>query len=305
MTLAADPAVGGFSLDEANELAHAQVAHVAAENGIRVLSIKGLVADRYRLRVPRVAADADVWVDPARRDDLCELLALRGWHVRREREVPSLTGQHSVTLIRDDWPNDIDAHHRFPGFFATDASVFERLWQSREQMIIANTTVAVPSRGASAVIAALHAVRYSKSERHSLELRDVVERLRDDFSSQERTEFFDVARVGCAQWVLRDLYDQLGERWQTDADEHQRRVWQLNRETVEDGATVSWLDAVRSAPLARKPAVILRAAWISRADIPRNDPDRLPTRREAWQHRALRWRRGFAALLRYARVTLR
>ena len=290
-----------FSLDEANELAHALLAHVGRESGIRVLSIKGLVADRYGLRTPRVAADADVMVDPARFDDFCDLMDEHGWRRRVEREVPSLLGMHSVTLIRDNWPNDIDVHVRFPGFFAGDSVAFDRLWRTRGTMAAAHTEIDVPSRAGSAVIAALHAVRYSRSVRHTDEFARVTELLWSEFTEAEQAEFFDVTRVGKAQWVLRDLFEHRGVPYEIDADADQRRLWTMNRATIEDGAAVSWLVALRVAPLLRKPAVLLRALWISRADIPRNDPDRQPSAREAWAHRMLRWRRGASALVNYLR----
>ncbi|MFY9713468.1 MAG: hypothetical protein WAK00_08335 [Microbacterium sp.] len=288
-----------LSLNEANELAHALLAHIGQNAGIRVLSIKGLVADRYGLRPPRAAADADVMVDPARFDEYCALLATYGWHPRVEREVPSLLGTHSITLIRSDWPNDLDVHVRFPGFFAPDAVVFDRLWETRGEMQAAHVTIMVPSRAASAVIAGLHAVRYSRSVRHAGELELVGNLLRNRFDDTERGEFFDVARAGRAQWVLRELFAFGGVECEIDADARQRRLWELNRATVEDGAAVSWLAALAAAPWHRKPAVLVRALWISRAEIPRNDAARMPSTTEAWRHRLVRWRRGGIALLRY------
>lgn len=290
-----------FSQNEANEIAQALLAHTAREAGIRALAIKGLVADRYALRAPRIAADADVLVDPGRFSEFCALLTARGWHLRVEREVPSLLGAHSVTMIRDDWPNDLDVHMRFPGFFAEDATVFDRLWETRSTMEMAHISVPVPSRAASAVIAALHSVRYTKSVRHSGELERVADLLETDFTDVERAEFIDVARAGRAQWVLRELFERIGEPYKTDADARQRQLWNINRATIEDGAAVSWLSELREAALHRKPAVLVRALWISRADIPRNDPERMPTTLEAWSHRLFRWRRGGAALMRYAR----
>ncbi|MFD5213444.1 hypothetical protein [Microbacterium sp. NPDC058345] len=289
-----------FSLSEANELAHALLAQIGRDTGIRTLSIKGLVADRYRLRRPRVAADADVMVDPARFDEFCALLNERGWHLRVEREVPSLLGPHSVTFIRDDWPNDIDAHVRFPGFFADDQAVFDRLWRTRGEMEVAHVEVNVPSRGASAVIAALHAVRYSRSLRHAGEFEQVAHLLEHDFSAEDRDEFVDVARVGRAQWVLRELFERIGHPFEVDVDARRQRLWSTNRATVEDGAAVSWLNSLAAAPWHRKPAVLVRAVWISRAEIPRNDAERMPTVGEAWAHRMLRWRRGTVSLMQYA-----
>lgn len=294
-----DEPVATFPLNEANELAHALLGHVGTTAGIRVLSIKGLVADRYGLRSPRLAADADVMVDPARFDEFCTLLAAYGWHERVERDVPALLGKHSLTLIKPTWPNDLDVHVRFPGFFADDAVVFDRLWATRGSMEAAHLRIAVPSKGASAVIAALHAVRYSRSPRHAQELSRVSDLLWNEFDERDRTEFVDVACVGRAQWVLRDLFERGGIPYAIDADAEQRRLWATNRATVEDGAAVSWLAALHAAPWRGKPRVLARAIWISRAEIPRNDAERMPSRGEAWRHRVLRWRRGAVALGHY------
>lgn len=294
--------MASFSLNEANQLAHALLASIGREAGIRTLSIKGLISDRYVLRPPRVAADADVLIDPSRFDEFCRLLTEHRWHLRVEREVPSLLGPHSVTLIRDDWPSDIDVHVRFPGFFAEDQIVFERLWQTRSSMQIAHVEVAVPSRAACAVIAALHSVRYTKSVRHAGELERVVTLLREGFTEDERAEFIDVARVGRAQWVLRELFELIDHPYEIDAGARQQLLWNTNRATVEDGAAVSWLNSLKTAPLHRKPAVLLQALWISRSDIPRNNPETVPTVREAWAHRMLRWKRGGVALLHYVKL---
>lgn len=290
------PLVPNFSLAAANELAHAHIAHIARRNGIRVLSIKGPVADHYGLREPRVAADADVLVEPGRVDELCELLMGHGWHRRMERDVPTLLGHHSITLIRSNWPNDIDVHRFFPGFFGDRAEVFDALWNSHSVVRLAHTEVYIPSRAGAAVIAALHCVRYTRSERHAIELRLVIDAVNATFTEQDKAEFAEIAAVGHAQWVLAETLYEIGLPHTDDATAEEQRLWTRNRRTVEDGSAVSWLAAVRSAPLHRRPGVIFRAWWISRDDIPRNDPDVRPTLSEAWSHRVLRWRRGARAI---------
>lgn len=293
-----------FTLSAGNELAHALIAHLARESGIRVLSIKGFVSDRYGLREPRVAADADVIVDPDRFDEFCALLGEHGWRVRYERLVPSLMAPHSITYIHDDWPNDIDAHVYFPGFFGQRADAFEGLWSSRSTMTIAQTDVTVPSRSGAAVIVALHALRYTHSDRHVGELDRVKNLLVNDFSDDERAQFIEIARAGGALWVLQEVLSEIGVSAGADATPAQQLLWRKNRATIEDGAAVSWLAAVGAEPWHRKPITLFHALWISREDIPRNDPDRQPTRGEAWRHRATRWRRGAAALVHYFRLRL-
>ncbi|MDR6867264.1 hypothetical protein J2Y69_001865 [Microbacterium resistens] len=298
-----DTLASNFSLTEANELTHAYLAVVSQRSGIRALSIKGLVSDRYELREPRIAADADVLVDPRRFDEFCELLKAGGWRPRLERDVPSLMEQHSVTLIREGWPNDIDVHVYFPGFFADRAATFDRLWETRASMEVAHVDIAVPSRAGAAVIGALHSLRYTRSIRHSSELERIVDIVANDFDDADREDFLGIARAGAAQWVLGEVLERIGVPVVVDIDAHQQRLWATNRKTIEDGAAVSWLAAFRGAPLHRKPALLFRALWISRDDIPRNDPLHRPTVAEAWAHRRLRWRRGAIALWHYLRGT--
>ncbi|MFB7843167.1 nucleotidyltransferase family protein [Microbacterium sp. NPDC056052] len=293
-----------FALSAGNDLAHALMAHLAAGAGIRVLSIKGFVADRYGLREPRVAADADVLIEPSRFDDFCALLSARGWRLRHERQVPSLMAQHSATYIHDGWPNDIDAHIYFPGFFGRYEDAFDALWSSRSTMTIAQTEVNVPSRAGATVIAALHALRYTHSSRHVGELTQVKRVLADDFSDEEREQFVEVARAGGALWVLQEVLAGIGVSENPDATPAQQLLWNTNRATIEDGAAVSWLTALRGERWYRKPVVIFHALWISREEIPRNDPNTLPTALEAWRHRTMRWRRGAVALLHYVRLRL-
>lgn len=291
-----------FTLSAGNELAHALTALLASDAGIRALSIKGFVTDRYGLREARVAADADVLIEPARFDEFCELLAVRGWHPRHERPVPSLIGQHSVAYIHEDWPNDIDVHLFFPGFLGPRDAAFEALWSSRRTMSVAHRDAFVPSRAGAAVITALHALRYSHSDRHSAELATIKRVLLDDFDLDERAECVEIARRGGALWVMREVLTEMGAEPEIDATAAQQRTWELNRATVEDGSAVSWLAALRDAPCRTKPKILFQALWISRDDIPRNDAAQFPAVRDAWAHRRMRWRRGAAALAHYLRL---
>lgn len=294
-----------LGLREGGQLAHAMVAHVAERAGIRALAIKGPVSDHYELREPRVSADADVLVEPGRFKEFCQLLRESDWHPRHERSVPTLMDQHSVTLICDRWPNDIDVHEYFPGFFGDRATTFDRLWSTHQTLSLAHVEVPVPSRAGAAVIGALHSLRYTRSVRHDVELDRIMRIVRDEFDDAQREDFLQIIRIGGAQWVMRDVLAAIGVQAEADATLQQRQLWTLNRETVEDGAAVSWLVAVKRAPLREKPGIMFRAFWIARADIPRNDAGRLPTVREAWEHRVLRWKRGGRAMVHYVRGRLR
>lgn len=289
-----------FLTADATQLAHALAAMLAAESGARVLTIKGPASDLHRLREPRVAADADVLVDPVAFISFCTQLEARGWRTRYGRETPSVLPPHSQTYIHPHWPCDIDVHSSFPGFFGEPAAAFEALWATRVQIMIAHTPIFAPSRAGSAVIAALHAQRSSQSARHRAEGSQILSVVGTEFREDEKSEFYRIARAGGAVWVLRDLIGSLRlGAVVADARPAEQRLWELNRSYNEDGSAVGWLLHWKAAKWSQRFSILARAVWVPRADIPRNDASVLPTRAEARHYRRARWRRGVAALRRY------
>ncbi|MGX1693939.1 nucleotidyltransferase family protein [Microbacterium keratanolyticum] len=292
--------VARFDVAASTALAHARTAHLGRVNGIRVLSIKGPVADHYRLRPPRVASDADVWVEPERHREFCLLLEAEGWHQRALREEPSLIGLHSVTYIHDEWGCDIDVHHDFPGFFAEGGAAFERIWRDRRELAIAGTAVTAPSRAGASVITALHGLRNVNIDRHRQEYESVVKAL-SVASDEERAELYALACDGGATWVLRDLLERTGIGAVRDGEmtDDQRRRWELHRTLGSQGMGVTWWVHARSLPWHRRPAFVARAVWVRRVEIPRNDAAIIPTRAEAWRFQTARWARVVRALTRH------
>ncbi|MFE6735641.1 nucleotidyltransferase family protein [Microbacterium sp. NPDC057741] len=277
------------------------VATLASASGIRTLSIKGPVADHYRFRAPRIAADADILVEPRGFGLLCSLLEARGWHQRVGRATPSLLPQHSLTYVHAEWPCDLDLHCAFPGFFGRPDATFEALWSGRSTLSIGNRDVSVPSRTSAALIGVLHALRTAGSRRHETEMAAIAQIALTQFSDAERGELWRLAKAGGATWTAEDLLLQLGfSASASDATEHDKRMWTLHRTYIGDGSTVSWWEELRSAPWNVKPALLVRALWVPRADIPRNDPKRIPSRAEARSYRIRRWIRGGRAMMVYA-----
>ncbi|MFE6995713.1 nucleotidyltransferase family protein [Microbacterium sp. NPDC057659] len=291
-----------LELSAAAPLAHALAADIARRRGIRALSIKGPVAEHHGLRAPRMSADADVLVEPARFAEFCDDLAGLGWRTRVGRDTPSLLPQHSATYIHPDWPCDIDVHWMFPGFFADAEVVFEALWRSRSTLTIASTRVSAPSRPGTAVVMALHAVRDLRAERHRSERLLVLTALTDSFTENERDEFIGIVRVGGAGWALKDLLAQAGlPGVDDDGDEARRLGWDIFRSNVDDASSVAWWRQIGAARWWEKPAWLWRAVWVPRRDVPRNDVDSLPSHREAWEYRVRRWARGWRATMRHLR----
>lgn len=286
--------------NEAVLLSHALAGHIGRSHSVRVLSIKGPVADFYGLRDGHLAADADVLVEPSGFEHFCQALEARGWHRRVGRETPSLIAPHARTYIHDDWPCDFDVHRWYSGFFAEPDLVFNLLWRHKCTMQIANRDIEVPSRAGSAVIAALHSARHTRSPRHEREGVRIERLLAAGFGECERKEFIDLVVQGEAAAALGDLLERSHvEVIGADIDPDRARSWELNRRFAEDSSALGWLHAVRAAPVHRKPAVLLRAVWVPRVDIPRNSQLATPTHGEAWRYRAARFRRGLRSLMHY------
>lgn len=299
---AARASTSNFGLPHATTLAHALCASVGDRNGVRVLSIKGPYAERHGLRPARTAADADVLVEPVGFDRFCAALEGVGWKERVARETPTFIAVHSRTYIHDSWPCDIDVHRWFPGFFADPQIVFDELWEGRGASPIGEITVQFPSRAGTAAIAALHALRNMTIARHQQEWTWVRDALRDDFDDGERKEFVTLVTNGRAQWVLREQLRALTDVVvQDDLSDDERRAWQAHLDFAADGGAASWWMALKRQPLTGWPRFLFRAAWVPRAEIPRNDASTLPTRGQAWSYQVSRWGRGVSATLKYVR----
>ena len=295
-------ATSHLTLGQATEIAHALSASLGESLRARVLTIKGPAAQHHGLRPARIAADADILVEPARFDDLCVALESHGWRERVARETPALLDAHSRTYIHDAWSCDIDVHRWFPGFFGDPGTVFDELWRSRCAILIGSVPVMIPSRAATAVIAAMHALRNISVPRHAQEWEWVRTALREDFSEQERQEFIALTTIGRARWVLREqLRDITGLEPEDDLTTEQRRAWQAHIDFAADGGAAGWWIALRRKPLLARPMFLARAVWVPRAAIPRNDESVLPTHREAWAYQAARWGRGVSATVKYMR----
>lgn len=289
-----------LTLEDSARLAHALAGHLASSVGVRALAIKGPVSDHYRLRDPWVSADADILVEPSRFQAFCLQLEARGWRQRVARPTPSILESHSTTYIHPEWPCDIDVHKSFPGFFEDPAVVFDELWRTRETITVANVTITIPSRPASAAIGALHALRNLSVPRHQREFAYVSRVIVDEFTDRERSQFLELARLGRSVWVLRDIIELIAPG-DTDIDvtPEQMRVWAMNLKYGADGSAVGWLMAARVGSLRERVATLVTAMWVPRTQIPRNDPAVIPTHREAWAHQLMRWRRGARALAKY------
>lgn len=141
-----------------HELVYALVQRVAVSRGIPCVFVKGPVLHHQSLRDREHSADVDVWCDPARWDELVQALAPWGW-TREPDPWWGTSVHHTATMVPSTWGCEIDVHRRFPGLTLDDDEAFAAVSAVTEPRVFAGTTVAVPRRGAHAVLSALHLMR--------------------------------------------------------------------------------------------------------------------------------------------------
>jgi hypothetical protein len=292
--------VAPLHLTDATLLAHSLGSLVGQELSVRVLSIKGPAADHHALRPARISVDADLLVEPAQFRVFCAALEARGWHERVARSTPSILEPHSRTYIHPEWPCDIDVHERFPGFFASPGAVFDELWSRREALTIGNAVVAIPSLSASAVIGALHALRNMSDPRHSGEWRAVLDALNSRFSYNQRMDFLRLAEVGRARWVLRDAIAEMSVGpVENDLEPDEAEAWTSNLRFGSSGGAVGWIMALRQKTLAERALLLVRAVWVPKELVPRNEESARLSTTEVLRYQMVRWQRGVRATARY------
>ncbi|ODT43124.1 MAG: hypothetical protein BGO45_03720 [Microbacterium sp. 71-36] len=265
-----------FPLATSIELAHAWTSWLLEQEGIRALFIKGPGLAHHGLRQPRVSSDVDVLVAPAQADRFVEALRRNGWAERKERSERAIYVSHSVTLVHESWPCDIDVHHTFPGFLADPQETFDTLWARRVALPLARREVPVPDRLGSLLIASLHALRSRSTDpRHRRELDYLLTRV--SLSEQERLDLAALAiSTGCDR-TLRTVLTALDVPGPADpadsrGDAVALREWELR---VAAGASTGymWLTMLRRQHGLSALRTARSAIWPSRAELSRMRPD--------------------------------
>ena len=183
---------------------------VARSHGLRVLVIKGSSLNHHRLRERLFHADVDVLVDPDDVEPFLAGMAANGWRARMGKYNDYPVRNHSVTLIHDNWPADLDVHRVFPGFLRDASEVFDKLWSRREEMISANQPVEITDFASSVLVLALHSAR-SKAEnpRHAQELAHLV-KLAADWTEEQRADVAELARATGSSQALDEVLPLMG-----------------------------------------------------------------------------------------------
>jgi len=290
----------GLTLTEAVPLGYALVSRIAAQAGIRCLAIKGPVLEAQGLREGHTSIDVDVWVDPARRDDLVAALAAVGWKNRIPNTTAQIVPLHSETLAHPLWPAEIDVHDRFPGFLAEPQDVFEVLWERRTTAKLGEVPVAATDVLGSALVALLHVLR--DPARRAAEAQGLRERLFRLLAESQVDELCRLAlRTVCAETVLPALGRDhaVVEMIRNPAAE----AWAL-RTQASDMHSVGWVYELTRTPLRRWPGVLSRALLLTEPEIRLLYPAARPGRVGLWTGRLRRLgvgMRGLPAAVRLVR----
>nr|WP_281358883.1 PqqD family peptide modification chaperone [Flexivirga aerilata] len=184
---------------------------VADDLGVRVLFLKGPIASLQGLREKgRVSGDVDVLCRPRDQDAFVAALAARGWRARPLSTAAREFVTHSVTVLHDEWPCDIDVHVRFPGFFADPDTVFEALWRDRECHQVAAVDLDAPSRLAQWLVLLLHGLRSPDLPRNAAEVDAAHRSFRDELTDSERSTLLALVDETGATEVTADFFRGLG-----------------------------------------------------------------------------------------------
>jgi len=294
-----------FPLDQAAAVALGcgLVSYVAEEASVRSLLIKGHALAEQGLRDPRRYADVDVWIAPESVTPFVESLRARGWHERGPNWVLDRVGSHSITLVNDSWPCDIDVHLRFPGFLAPDEDVFDELWRRRTTIVVGGRTVTTTDRAGNAAVLALHSMRQERNDGRDDEFEHLVGLLSED--DELVSDMLDLAAVTGANETLAPLFARLGATTRPGYRPSARalREWAARRAHM--SRTGRWLSYFRSLSIRSWPREFIVAAWPS-ADLFLQDHPEVPhTKAALFRGRVRRLVNGGSGMIRIAFANVR
>ncbi len=253
---------GGLGLDEASELAHALVARVLADAGIRSLFLKGPVATRQGLRPPQTSTDVDVLCDPgriARAESAFDALGWERYH-GRDSDMRAVR-MHATTYCIPGWPCTVDVHNHFPGLLAPAQEAFEHLWADRVEVDLAHRPVPTPCPEDHFVVLGVHLLR-GLAEDGEASAVELVCTAWDGLGPTAQARVPDRARALGAVETLRPLIESLGadigpldERF-----EEALGYWRLHRARPGDPGVV-WAERWRRSTWRHRPELVARAFW--------------------------------------------
>lgn len=290
-----------LNLAESRALVAAMIARISRDLDIDATLIKGPTPTVHGLRAPRESADVDVLTSPEGHQPLLTELMTRGWHPYAGDTTAHLIPQHSITLVHERWPLELDLHYRFPGFLKDPQVVFDLLWERRQTFEQAHQPVWIPDRNSSILIAALHYER--APEIHEASLEDLKVRVDGLLNEEDLLDLANLAAQTGAADTLRDFLDGVGAPpvGVGTSDPADLAAWNLNRA----GGRITglaWLDEFRQASWFRRPAVLWRAVMFTEDELRFKFPEAPAGPRGVWLARYWRLRQAIKALPQALRV---
>lgn len=260
-----------LELAEATQLVAALTAWVAEQRGVRALLVKGLSLERHGLRQGHASADVDLLVEPDKFEDLIRAFLERGWSRRPDTLMSGRMTTHSVALIKDGWPNDIDLHREYPGLLVGPARAFDVLWDHRVPATFAGIRCWIPDRESAIVIWALHSLRGTdRQPRHRAELRQLTREILPRLSERGRVTLgLRIGDLGAAP--LRPLCLPAGA-WDEHGAPGPAALIAWNRKLAQNRAFSMWSQVLKEAHPREYPYLLFRAVWPSGHDLQLMDP---------------------------------
>jgi hypothetical protein len=295
------PSQGLLSLTAGVHLAHAHIEAVATKSGLEVLAIKGPVLNQLELRPRRESSDVDVLSSSGDRALLIDAMSQGGWAARPVTTGGRVLPTHAIHLIHPSWPCDIDAHDRYPGFFAEPEFVFRLFWDRRSRATIAGRSVQTPDLLGHILIAAVHGLREPERQRNRAELDYLTARVR---STLDRSQIDELVRRATALRAIETLTPFLRSvgvttDLQSDLTPHERYLWEAR--VSEERSALGWLRELNEAALLHKPNVIFNAVLPSEKEFRLIHPGTPPGTIAFRRAQLSRFVRGAASLARAGR----
>lgn len=257
-------------------MSHGLVAAIAAQDDLRVLSVKGPVAVAQGLRGPeRTSIDADILVHPEDHPELVRSLVDRGWSPRQSSTAPSLHPRHADTLTHPVWPTELDVHRLFPGFLAEPGVVFDALYRCSASLALAGQELRVPPPSAHALLLALNIMRDEADPVASQDFIQLVERSSALLDTFERKRLADLLRETKAASDAIVFVTALGLDIESrDLPSPDGAVPELvhgwvRRAGARQTRGTAWLFALADASWAGRIRVLRDAAWPDRREMER------------------------------------
>ncbi len=287
-----EPAEAAVPIQVRATMAHAALQHLADQEGLDVLHIKGAAITPGLVRSGRTFTDADVLVRPGHAAALLRQLTLHHWRLVNAF-AHSSPFEHSATLQHDQW-GPVDLHRLFPGLGPDPTAAFDRLWSTCHEVSLAGVDCSVPDEPSQALILLLHAARSPASAKAVVDIEELWEKADD----AQRAAIRERVDEHGAQLAFSVILDEL----QAHAADPGYDLWKV----VSRGGTRSqeWWARVKAAPrTADKVAILLRAPLVNveHLELVRGRPI---TRAEVAREFVVRPARGLAQEFRRARLRL-